>query len=88
MPPLHKHTGRLSWEIAIAGVQITIKLAEDPSRPLPLRCWAHQNADRNRQTDLWFSVVRVHRQYPEGDTVSVWRLNAGPLTVWVGRRAL
>lgn len=88
LPPLHKHTGRLSWELAFAGLLIVIKLAEDPSRPLALRCWARQSADHTKQTDLWFSLVRVHRLFPDGERVSCWRLNLGPVSVWVGRHAL
>jgi hypothetical protein len=88
LPPLHKHTGRLSWELAFAGLLIVIKLAEDPAKPLLLRCWAHQSADRTEQTDLWFSLVRVHRVFEDGERVRCWRLNAGPLSVWFGRLPL
>lgn len=83
LEPLHNNSGRMSWDWRIRRLFISLTLAEDPSKPLPLRTWGRETADGKEQESFFFKLSRSVREYETGERQAAWALLIGPICLHV-----
>lgn len=79
LEPLHKNSGRMSWDWRIRRLFISLTIAEDPAKPLLLRTWARPTADGKEQVMFIFKLSRSVREDDTGGLQAAWSLVVGPV---------
>lgn len=78
-PPLHKHTGRLSWFWHRGRFYFNTAIAEDPASPLWRRTWGHAIEGGVKHSLIEFARLAV--AFEDGTPVSAYSITLGPLKV-------
>lgn len=82
IPKLHENTGRLSWSWSLSRLFLTIKVAEDPKRPLLFRSWAEQRDEGMHQREMLIELARITHEFDDGSRQIAWNIIVGPFCLW------
>lgn len=81
LPPLHKNSGRISWDWQARRLLVRLTIAEDPEKPLLLRTWAITTEAGRAQEDFFFKLSRLVLEFDDGERQASWNLVVGPVNL-------
>lgn len=79
LEPLHKNSGRMSWDWRIRRLFISLTIAEDPAKLLLFRTWGRTTADGKEQEAFLFKLSRSVHEYETGELQAAWAILIGPV---------